>query len=181
MPPYPYYATRSVIAEGLLSPEELARVRAAEPCVQGSCICSIGYEGLSLENYLNRLLRHGVRVVCDVRKNPLSRKFGFSKTTLKYALENLGIEYRHFPQLGIVSDKRRKLTCQADYDALFADYERTTLPPEQTTIKTLAKLLEEKERIALLCFEKLPQQCHRTRVLNAVLAYSTEGVPVYGE
>jgi uncharacterized protein (DUF488 family) len=178
---HPYYATRSVVAETLLSPEQLACVRAAEPRVQGTCICSIGYEGLSLENYLNRLIRHGVRMVCDVRKNPLSRKFGFSKATLTHALENLNIEYRHFSQLGIVSDKRCQLKTQADYDALFDDYEKTTLPAEQAAIKTIAKLLEEQERIALICFEKFPQQCHRTRVLNAVLAESTKRIPVYGE
>ena len=32
-------------------------------------LCTIGYEGRTLENYLNRLIRDGVTQLCDVRRN----------------------------------------------------------------------------------------------------------------
>ena len=41
------------------------------------------------------LIREDVKLLCDVRKNPLSMKFGFSKNQLKGILEGVGIEYIH--------------------------------------------------------------------------------------
>jgi hypothetical protein len=49
------------------------------------CIVTIGYEGRSLEAFLNLLLQNSVTLLCDVRRNPLSRKYGFSKSTLSKA------------------------------------------------------------------------------------------------
>ncbi|NCC60724.1 MAG: DUF488 domain-containing protein [Verrucomicrobiae bacterium] len=176
---YPYYAIRSEIAGEYLTTEEQQVVQRHIPNVTGKTICSVGYEGCSLEGYINQLLHRDVGIVCDVRKNPLSRKFGFSKRSLNNALEHMGIAYRHFPELGIVSDKRKALNTQADYDALFDDYEKTTLKAGGDAIAELVCLLEKYERIALLCYEKLPEQCHRTRVANAVVAASNTGVSVY--
>jgi hypothetical protein len=143
---YPYFATRSEIAQNYLSNEEMKAVRRAAPKADTATasICSIGYEGLALEGYLNRLLQHGVNLVCDVRKNPLSRKFGFSKTALHGALSHMGIEYRHFPELGIVSDKRQSLDCQEDYDRLFEEYEKTTLNESHSAVIEITSLLKEK-------------------------------------
>jgi len=177
---YPYYATRSEIAEKYLTSEELKTISSFVPHPKKEGVCSIGYEGLSLERYLNKLIRHGVQVVCDVRKNPLSRKFGFSKRTLKSALEHLGITYRHFPALGIVSNKRQQLNTQADYDLLFDEYEKTTLQTETTAIDEITDLMKT-HKIALLCYEKLPEQCHRTRILNVILKNQGKACPVYWE
>ena len=168
---YPYFATRSEIAGKYLSQDECDIVTGCVLKVKGASICSIGYEGLLLEEYLNKLIRYNVRLVCDVRKNPLSRKFGFSKKSLSSALDHMGIEYRHFPELGIVADKRKQLNNQADYDDLFDEYEKTTLKDAYASVIEIANIFKDKERIALLCFEKLPEQCHRTRILNAMSAY----------
>ena len=175
---FPYYAVRSKIAKKLLSSHEMKAVKDATPKTQESLICSIGYEGLSLEAYLNRLIQMNIDVVCDVRKNPLSRKFGFSKNALKNSLEAIGVEYMHFRNLGISSDKRQELNTQSDYDALFDEYEKTTLKEQQQTLSDIKSLISSGKRIALLCYEKLPQQCHRTRVLNALLSKSSD-IAVY--
>jgi len=167
---YPYYAMRSNVIADYLNTEEQMVVSRHVPRATGFALCSIGYEGLSLESYLNTLIRRDVRLVCDVRKNPLSRKFGFSKRALSSALKHMEIDYLHFPELGIVSSKRQELNTQADFDALFAEYERTTLNAAEGTVVKIKRLLGQKKRIAILCFEKLSEQCHRTRVVNAVLA-----------
>lgn len=168
---YPYYAINSQIAGDLLEPAELKIVNKMRPKATGMALLSIGYEGLTLEGYMNHLIRFGVKLVCDVRKNPLSRKFGFSKTVLSRSLECLGIEYRHFPELGIPSENRQELNSQKDYDRLFDHYEKTILNKQAAAVASIAALMTEKERIALLCFERLPEQCHRTRVANAVLKH----------
>ena len=122
---HPWYATRSEIADKVLTDcAEVERIHQARPDGVKAGLFTIGYEGKSLEAYLNQLLRAGVTTLCDVRRNPLSRKYGFSKGTLSQSCERVGIRYEHLPQLGIASEERRDLKTQADYDALFAEYER---------------------------------------------------------
>jgi len=166
---HPYHATRSEILDKLrLEPEALARIAAAKPRRQPAGLVTIGYEGRSLESYLNELLRDGVTKLCDVRRNPLSRKYGFSKGTLSKACEGVGIRYEHLPELGIASEQRRALHTQADYDALFAEYERENLPKQRAALEKISGWVATGERVALTCFERLPQQCHRHCVAEAL-------------
>jgi len=123
-------------------------------------VFTIGYEGLSFEAYANQLIRHQVRLLCDVRKNPFSRKFGFSKRFLSRFLPELGIDYLHIPDLGIPSEQRKELNTESDYSRLFEAY-RQTLPLKQDSLQLLLNEVEEYKRIALTCFEKQPNFCHR--------------------
>lgn len=166
---HPYYATRSKIAPRVLkTAEERAKVEAARPVKKEPGVVTIGYEGKTLERYLNQLLQDSVTLLCDVRRNPLSRKYGFSKSTLKNACENVGIRYEHLPQLGIDSEDRRNLDTQADYDALFEDYERKSLPKHTEALATIRQWVADGERVALTCYEALPCQCHRHCVAEAL-------------
>lgn len=160
---YPFYATRSEIVKKIL-PDSESRKRVAQASCNppGPAMLTIGYEGKSLEGYLNQLLQAGVTLLCDVRRNPLSRKYGFSKLTLSKACDGVGIRYEHLPELGIASDQRRNLETQTDYDALFARYERDYLPRQKTSLDRIRRwLMDDKQRVALTCFEERPQQCHR--------------------
>ena len=166
---FPYYATRSRIVQRVL-PEvkDRAAIEAARPAASRPGLVTIGYEGKTLEAYLNQLLRDSVTILCDVRRNPISRKYGFSKSTLAKACAGVGIRYEHLPALGIASDDRRNLETQADYDALFADYERTSLPQQGTSLEIIQGWLDQGERVALTCYEAQPCQCHRHCVAEAL-------------
>lgn len=168
---YPFYAIRSVMAEELLSPEELTKVHAQEKHFDEPALFTIGYEGISLEKYINKLLINDVRVLCDVRKNAYSQKYGFTKGTLRMACEGVGIKYIHVPQLGIESEERQELNTQADYDRLFERYEATTLKDNWEYLMIVRDIIREKGRIALTCFEADPRQCHRSRVAKALIAF----------
>ena len=167
---HPYYAIRSEMAERLLAnePQNMAAVLAARPKPGKPGVCTIGYEGRNLEGYLNRLISAGVTLLCDVRRNPLSRKYGFSKGTLTKGCEGVGIRYEHLPKLGIASEERRELVTQADYDALFAVYRRDALPQQTGSLAQIRQWVNQGERVALTCFEALPQQCHRHCVADAL-------------
>jgi len=167
---YPYWATRSRIAETVLHGNDaaLAAIERVRPVRSIAKLCSIGYEGRSLEGYLNALLKAGVSVLCDVRKNPVSRKFGFSKKTLSHVCGELDIRYEHLPQLGIASDDRQELCDLADYQVLFRKYEQTVLVNEPETLCRIAAWVKADECVALTCYERLPEYCHRTRVAQAV-------------
>ncbi len=166
---HPYYAARSEIVETVLpDAESRRRVAEARPAKGKPGLVTIGYAGKSLEHYLNQLLRAGVTLLCDVRRNPLSRKYGFSKSTLGKACEGVGIRYEHLPELGIDSEERRDLKTQADYDALFAAYERKTLPHHKAALAKIRGWVKVGERVALTCYELLPNQCHRHCVAKAL-------------
>ena len=173
---FPYYAIRSEIAERVLKGdrEALARIEAGKRTPDSAPLQTVGYEGHSLESYLNLLLKSGVTVLCDVRRNPLSRKYGFSKSTLSNACSNVGIRYEHLPQLGIASEFRQDLETQDDYDALFEIYERDCLPKQTAALRTILVWIAHGERVALTCYERLPHQCHRHCAAEAVQALSPD-------
>lgn len=158
---YPYYATNSLIAEKVLDKKELIKVQREKKDIRTKALFTIGYEGINLEQYLNKLITNDINLLCDVRKNPVSKKYGFSKTVLTNACESVGIKYLHIPELGIESGKRRELNTVNDYQKLFSEYEKTILKDNLDKLNLIFSLFNEFNRIALTCFEKDVHFCHR--------------------
>lgn len=165
---YPYYAINSEIAARLMDEEEIAAIKAARPKETTPQFFTIGYEGSSFDGYLNRLIRNNVKTLVDVRKNPLSRKYGFSKKTLSETVKKLGINYIHIPELGIASERRQELNTQADYDRLFDSYEKQELKQNKEAVLKLFEIFKTYKRVAITCFEAEVCMCHRGRVTKAL-------------
>lgn len=166
---YPYYATKSVIAKDLLNETELSIIEKQKRKFVEPKLFTIGYEGRSLEKYMNILIINDVHVLCDVRKNAFSQKYGFSKSQLEKACSGVGIKYIHVPQLGIESEYRQDLRTQKDYDILFDVYEKTTLKENWNYLLYVRQVIDVEKRIALTCFEENPMQCHRSRVAKYLM------------
>jgi hypothetical protein len=176
---YPETAWRSEILDRVIDDVDFRkRIDALRPEGNGPGLATIGYEGQSVEAYLNKLLADGVTLLCDVRRNPLSRKYGFSKKSLSAACTGVGIRYEHLRELGIDSAQRKGLSTQADYDALFAVYESESLPHQSEAVQQISTWILEGERVALTCFEHLPEQCHRHCVAEAVQRSAGAGLEV---
>jgi uncharacterized protein (DUF488 family) len=158
---YPFWAINSVILDDLLDAEEKEKILLQKNNTSDKCLFTIGYEGKTLEFYINQLIINNVKVLCDVRKNPLSRKWGFSKSLLRDACEKVSISYVHIPQLGIESEERHDLKTFSDYQKLFEAYEKTTLMNSNSSLLRIIELLHENHRVALTCFEKDVCLCHR--------------------
>ncbi len=173
---YPFYATRSEIAEELLTRDEWKRVELTHPQNKGKFLYTIGYEGISAEEYMNRLYSKQVNLLVDVRKNSMSMKYGFSKSQLKNMCRKMGIEFLHIPALGIESAKRKKLDTPEDYEQLFNEYEQQTLPNRDHELKRLNELTEEYERVAITCFEREHTSCHRHKISDHL--HAQYGVPI---
>jgi len=135
-------------------------------------VYTAGYEGVTVDGFLNVLMRAGIQRIIDVRNNPVSRRYGFHKSTLNRLAGFVGIEYAHVPELGIHSENRQELESQADYDALFEVYRAKTLKGESSAVKRVSKLVEEKPSV-LVCMEANPCQCHRSHLAAAVSVEST--------
>lgn len=170
---HPYYTIHSTIKDSVLTKEEQSSIDKIVNENYGindtdTILFTIGYEGISFENYINKLIQNNIKVLVDVRKNPFSHKYGFSKNTLSTVVSKLGIKYVHIPELGIVTEKRRKLETQEDYNLLFDEYE-TTLPDKEEYLNIILEQLKGHGRVALTCFEKDVKMCHRTRVKDYIV------------
>lgn len=95
-------------------------------------------------------------------------KYGFSKSILKSVCNNVGIEYLHFPEVGIQSAQRQTLHTQKDYDLLFENYKKENLTQTAPTQQNILQLLKQYHRVALTCFEANICQCHRKHLAEAI-------------
>lgn len=123
-------------------------------------VFSIGYEGATQAQVIDRLKAAGVDLLVDVRAVAASRRAGFSKTILGESLEAEGIDYLHLRGLGTPKagrDAARKGHV-AEMRAIFADH--LAEPQAQMEYERLKALAGEK-RVALLCFEADHAGCHR--------------------
>lgn len=142
---------------------------------RNGALFTIGYEGKSIDCYIEQLSSAGVSLLCDVRANPLSRKRGFFKRSLAATCALHGIRYEHVPALGIASAERKAVHTPADRQAMFERYEQITLPREQGELEKIRRwIVEDRQRVALTCFEANPNECHRHCVACALAASGVE-------
>ena len=130
-------------------------------------IFTIGYESTTMDEFLAALKGAGVERLIDVRALPLSRRPGFSKSPLRAALEEVGIEYVHLKALGTPAEGRSAARAgrRAELERVYAG--QLELPEAVVQAAQMIELAVQK-RSALLCFEREPAHCHRTLLLNAV-------------
>lgn len=131
-------------------------------------IWTIGYEQATVASVMDALRDAGVEVLADVRALPLSRRPGFSKTSLAVNAREAGIEYVHFKALGTPAEGRAAAR-RNDHVTLERIYEgQLELPEAIVAGAKLAELAGEK-RVALLCYEREAHGCHRTLLRQAML------------
>jgi uncharacterized protein (DUF488 family) len=127
---------------------------------------TIGYEGLSMDSFLGLLHDHRISTLIDVRETPISRKPGFSKTSLASKLEQAGVFYLHLVKLGCPRAIRNQYRADRDWQT----YTQAYLQHLQQQREALSSLneLATAGRCVLLCFEADANQCHRKLVAEAV-------------
>lgn len=157
---YPYYAQNSKIADRYLDNLHIDR-----GIGDGKTLYTIGYEGFSIESFINKLIKNKIHVLCDVRKNPISRKFGFSKKRMATILTKIDIQYLHIPELGIHGQNRKRLFSLLDYKKLFEKYSKD-LPNQHNSLQKIASLILSGKNTALMCYECDVEYCHRQHIAN---------------
>jgi len=130
-------------------------------------VFTAGYEGRSVDSFLNLLLQKGIRQLVDVRMNPIARRYGFHRSTLNRLCGKLDIKYVHIPALGIRSDKRQDLDAPGARERLFRDYEATTLKEESQSINDVVSFVKKTPSV-LVCMEADHTCCHRSRLASVV-------------
>ncbi len=137
--------------------------RAVRRPVGELAIYTVGYQGLLVDGLLDLLLRRGIRVLADVRRNAVSRRYGFHRGTLRDLCAKLGIEYRHLPELGVPSAWRAELSEDGDVARLMDRYECEILERQVDDVGHAA-MCAAAAPTAFLCMEADARQCHRSRL-----------------
>ena len=134
-------------------------------------VYTTGYEGKTVDAFFNHLIEKGIETIIDVRANPVSRKYGFAGSRMKEIGEKLGMDYKHYPKLGISSSERKYLGDGVSLANLFTRYEKRTLARRKQEIKDVGNYMSKKPSV-LVCVEKDVECCHRSR-LSQVIAKET--------
>lgn len=131
-------------------------------------IVSVGYEGRTIEGFVDELVRAGVKTVADVRLNAISRKAGFSKTRLRDALAAAGIEYRHMRSLGNAKENRSPFWDGRVEEGRRVFGEALQAPEAESSLDELSALVRD-QVVAVLCFESDVEKCHRKVIIDKVV------------
>ena len=135
-------------------------------------ILTIGHSNHPIERFLDLLRRNGVTAVADVRSSPFSRHNPqFNKETLQQALKDAGMAYIFLgKELGGRSPDK---ACYEDGRIQYDRVARTQMFREG--IERVRKGASQ-YRIALMCAEKEPLECHRTLLVARALDKAGERV-----
>lgn len=140
---------------------------------------TIGYEGTDIDRFVATLKAVGVHLLADVRALPLSRKKGFSKTSLRARIEHEGMEYIHLSALGDPKDGREAARA-GHFDRFRKIYGQHLAQAEpQEALRQLGALVG-KRGTCLMCFERDPTECHRL-IVASQLPKTVTTIHLYGD
>ena len=138
---------------------------------------TVGHSNQPLRAFLVTLVSHDIALIADVRRFPASRRHPhFAKDALAASLQERGIAYEHFPELGGRRSARKDSPNTAWQNAGFrgyADYMETRAFEDG-----IARLLSHaaQQRTAIMCAELLWWQCHRGLIADSLKARGHEVV-----
>lgn len=136
------------------------------------CVYTVGHSNHGIEKFLAMLSSNGITAIADVRSSPFSRfNPQFNRGELKKSLASKGVRYVFLGvELGARSDDP---SCYVDGKV---QYDRLAESPAFSL--GIARVLEgaRSHRLALMCAEKDPLDCHRTILVTREL--SERGVEV---
>ncbi|HSB58252.1 MAG TPA: DUF488 domain-containing protein, partial [Methyloceanibacter sp.] len=143
--------------------------------VRPKAICTIGYEGGTVDAFIRALKRARVELVLDIRAAPVSHKKGFSKNQLAAHLSEAGIGYRHLRGLG--TPKRGREAARAgDLEGFERIFLAHMDEPEALLDLGEAIALAKAQPVCLLCLERDPEHCHRLIVGNRMVRETGQGL-----
>jgi uncharacterized protein (DUF488 family) len=129
---------------------------------------TIGYQQAKPAAVLSELKRAKIDLLVDIRAVAASRRPGFSKRQLAAALDEAGIAYIHLQKLGTPAQGRQAARA-GDFEALWRIYDKHIKTAEaQNALGELLALIKSGKRVCLLCYERDPNECHRSRIAALV-------------
>ena len=129
---------------------------------------TIGYEKAKPDAVIGELTRAKVDLLIDTRAVAASRRPGFSKRALAAGLDEAGIAYIHLQKLGTPAEGRAAARA-GDFETLWRIYDaHIETPDAQSALDELIGMVKTGRRVCLLCYERDPNECHRSRIAALV-------------
>jgi uncharacterized protein (DUF488 family) len=152
-------------------------------------LATVGVYGFTVDEFLDTLRKADVRLLLDVRQRRGVRgpQYAWANAKrLEAALAEVGIGYRHHPELAPTTELR-ELQYEEDDRLGVGKRSRVELAPEyrrrylsgildQVDLGGLVAELPDEGAGALFCVERDPEACHRSLIAERVAA--EYGVPV---
>jgi uncharacterized protein (DUF488 family) len=139
-------------------------------------IWTIGHSTRKIEDFIAALEAHGIKLLVDVRSLPGSKRYPqFNKETLAKSLQEHGIHYEHFAELGGRRKPRPDSRNIAWRNASFrgyADYMETE--DFRRGVDRLVDLANDIGPTAIMCAEAVWWRCHRALISDFLKARGTE-------
>jgi uncharacterized protein (DUF488 family) len=150
--------------------------------VASRVLWTIGHSNRQLGEFVALLSEENIQAVADVRRFPGSRKCPhFCREALDAHLHEIGLVYRHFPELGGRRSNRVEpspnTAWRVEAFSAYADY---TLSREFGD--ALERLIEfvQRKRTAIMCAEALPWRCHRRLIADQIVARGWRVLDIIG-
>ena len=144
----------------------------AKSGTKAKTLFTIGYEKARPQAVLDELKDAGVKLLVDTRAVAASRRPGFSKRALAASLDEIGIAYIHLQKLG-TPEAGRQAARAGKLDTLwkiYAKHLKTAGAIE--AMDELIALVKSGRSLCLLCYERDPAECHRSRIAEVVTAHT---------
>lgn len=130
-------------------------------------VYTVGHSNHSIEEFIQLLEKHNINCICDVRSMPYSRfTEQYNRENIKGFLSKYNIKYLFFgEEFGARREEKSLLTNG------MVDFEKVAKNEKFIKgIERIEKGLERGYRIALMCTEKEPIECHRTILVSRNLS-----------
>lgn len=144
-----------------------------------SKLYTLGYENSAIEDFIATLKVANIERVIDVREYPLSRRKGFSKNVLRELLQANDVDYVHLKGLGDPKEGRDAARA-GDHEGFLQIFTEHMKSAEAIADLEKAIDLASSSVSCLLCYERHPDDCHRTIVAKAIVADTGQQIQPIG-
>jgi uncharacterized protein (DUF488 family) len=131
-------------------------------------IHTIGHSTRTIDVFVKLLQTHQIELVVDVRRWPASRRLPhFNRATVAESLKGSGVNYLWRGDLGGFRKPSADSVNTAWRVATFRAYADFMLTVEFDSIMREVEPIGADRRVALMCAEAVPWQCHRQLLADA--------------
>jgi uncharacterized protein (DUF488 family) len=123
---------------------------------------TIGYEGRGIRDFVDHLTAKGIKILLDIRDNPISRNRDFCKSRLERTLGRQGIRYEHMKGLGTPKPIRDQYKLTGNKESFVRAFSAFLGTRGDDLNDLYADVLTSV--CCVMCVERDPETCHRSIV-----------------